>query len=299
MRRSYNIVIYLFAWILFPASVKAQDWIVPPGVTKALSPFVFTEETMKSGQGIYMANCRSCHGDPGKGNFITLNPPPPDPGREKMQKNSDGEIFFKIREGHGAMPSFKNILPVSSIWNVISFIRSFNPEYKQQVAPKMAMEGITKISLTTSKEKNKIETILTNENNKVIKPVSGEEIQLFAVRYFGNLPVDKIKTTDKKGAAVFDFPENIPGDSLGKVRIIARLADETKYGEVKADTFLKIGVATWKPALNEKRAMWNVNHKAPLWLLISYFTVLLSIWGFIFYVIYLLRRIYIAGKGEN
>ncbi len=246
-----------------------------------------------------MANCKSCHGDPGKGNSVALNPPPPDPGGEKMQRNSDGELLFKIREGHGAMPSFKNMLPISSIWNVVSYFRSFNKQYTQQVSPKPAKtsEGKTKIDLNWLKEKRQLTALLTNENNKVTKPVAGEEIQLFAVRYFGNLPVDKIKVTDKEGKAIFNFPEDIPGDSLGKIRLIARLADESKYGEIKTDTMLKIGMSTWRPPLNAQRAMWNIVQKAPLWLLISYITIVVSIWGFIFYVLYLLRVIYVIGKG--
>jgi len=276
---------------------SAQEWIVPPDQVKVLSPFPFKDETRKAGEGIYMTNCKSCHGDPGKGNSLALNPPPPDPGGEKMQKNSDGDLLYKIREGHGAMPSFKNVLPVSSIWNVISFFRSFNKQYTQQVSPKVGSAGQTKISLNWLKDKKQIITVVTNEYNKMIKPVSGEEIQLFIVRYFGNLAVDRIKVTDSEGKAAFVFPDDVPGDSLGKIRLLVRLADETKYGEIKADTMMKIGAPIWRPPLNEERAIWKIVQKTPLWLLISYVVIVLTIWGFIFYVLYLLRVIYVIGKG--
>ena len=78
-----------------------------------------------------------------------------------------------------------------------------------------------------------------------------------------------------------------------------KLSNETKYGEIKTDTVLLAGIPTWLPPLTQERAMWNVVQKAPLWLLITYFTAVLSIWGFIFYVLYLLRRIYLTGKQKQ
>ena len=290
------IILLLGCWFSSTGLVNAQEWVVPPDKAKVLSPFPFTDQTMKAGESIFMTDCKSCHGDPGKGNFIALNPPPPDPAQEKMQSNSDGALLFKIREGHGAMPSFKNTLPATSIWNVISFIRSFNSNYKQQVSSKTAIEGVTKIGLNWIKQGNKIEITVTNEINKIAKPVTGEEVQLSAVRYFGNLPIDKIKATDDEGTAVFSYPGDLKGDSLGNIKLVAQLADETKYGEVKTDTVLMMGVPTWKPPLNKDRSMWNIVQKTPLWLLISYVTIVLAIWGFIFYVLYLLRVIYVVGK---
>jgi mono/diheme cytochrome c family protein len=278
--RGIRIILLLTSWFLFPERVNAQEWTVPPDRAKVLSPFPFTDETKKAGETIFMTNCKSCHGDPGKGNFIALNPPPPDPAQEKMQRNRDGELLYKIREGHGAMPPFKNTLPGTSIWNVISYIRSFNPNYKQQVSSVAAAEGTAKIGLQWLKDENKIKLTVTNEINKVVKPLAGEEVQLSAIRYFGSLPLDKLQTTDNEGTAVFSYPTDLKGDSLGNIRLDARLADETKHGEVKADTLLKIGVATWKPPLNKDRSMWNIVQKAPLWLLISYITIVLAIWGF-------------------
>jgi hypothetical protein len=45
--------------------------------------------------------------------------------------------------------------------------------------------------------------------------------------------------------------------------------------------------------------MWNSNRKAPVWLIISYFGVVLSVWGFIFLVLFRLRTIYNEGEDEE
>ena len=194
-------VTILFLYVSF--NLMAQEWTVPPDRAKVLSQLPFNDDTRKAGEALFITNCKTCHGDPGKGNSIALSPRPPDPASDKLQKNTDGELFFKIREGRGPMPSFKNTLPTNSIWSIISYFRGFNKQYTQQVAPKEeVLAGKTKILFSWLKEKKQIETVLTNENNQIIKPLEGEEVQLLVVRHFGNLPIDKIKVTGRDGKAV-------------------------------------------------------------------------------------------------
>lgn len=130
------IFLYLVIFLLSSELLSAQVWKVPPSRAKDLSPFIFTDETRKAGEELYVANCQACHGDPGKGNVLMMVPAPPDITTKRMQRNTDGEMFYKITEGHKIMPPHKNILSAVEGWRVISYIRSFNPDYKQQVAPK-------------------------------------------------------------------------------------------------------------------------------------------------------------------
>ena len=97
----------------FAPRLSGQDWVVPENRKARLSPFAFSDETRIEGEKTYATNCLSCHGTPGKNNVINLVPPPPDPAADKVQKNLDGEIFYKIAEGRQQMPSFKNILRMS------------------------------------------------------------------------------------------------------------------------------------------------------------------------------------------
>ena len=100
------LLIQLSAFSLF-----AQEWVVPADKKGKLSPFAFTDETRKTGEALYNLNCKSCHGTPGMGNFqATLKPQPADPATDKIQHNIDGELFYKVTQGRGPMPSFKNSL---------------------------------------------------------------------------------------------------------------------------------------------------------------------------------------------
>src|ERR1035437_32184 len=133
--------LFLFVIVLISLRLSAQEWVVPAENGAKLSPFAFNDSTRKVGSELYILNCKSCHGDPGKNNVINLVPPPPDPASAKMQNNSDGALQFKVVQGRAPMPSFKNILSSSDIWRVISFVRSFNDKYVQEVEKKTGGAG--------------------------------------------------------------------------------------------------------------------------------------------------------------
>jgi mono/diheme cytochrome c family protein len=282
--------------------LSAQEWIVPSESSTKLSPFAFTDSVKKAGEVLYLTNCKSCHGDPGKNNPVKLVPPPPDPASDQMQKNTDGSIFYKLTAGRGPMPSFKNTLSATDLWRVISYIRSFNNKYVQEVAPTIgqgaALEQV-KILITRIKEKNQVQVAISSLKEKIRQPVANAEVKMFVKRYFGNLLIDEARTTDNQGIVLFSFPATLPGDADGNVQLVAKPSDETAFGEMKADTTLSIGVATYRPPLNEPRALWNVVQKAPIWLLLTYTLTVLVVWGLIGYVLLLVRSIYKSGTDKK
>ncbi len=292
MKRSY--LFFLFIG-LFVIRAPAQEWIVPAENGSKLSPFAFSDSTRMAGAVLYNLNCKSCHGDPGMNNVVKLVPLPPDPASAKMQGNSDGAIFYKAAEGRGTMPSFKNTLTASDTWRIISFIRGFNENYVQEIAKKLAPGASfeqVKLSLVWMQENNIIQVAVSALKDRVRQPVAGAELKLFVKKYFGNLPVGEVQTTDNKGIALFHIPKSLPGDSAGIVRLLAKAVDETAFGEAKADTSMAIGVPVYRPPLNQERALWNVGRKTPFWLLFTYFVCVLAVWGFIFYVMLQLRVLY-------
>ena len=277
-----------------------SPWEVPADRNAKLSTAAFTEQNQTSGRDLYQTNCKSCHGDPGKNNPIKLVPQPPDPSSTQMQQNSDGALHFKISEGRGPMPSFKNVLSSVDIWNVIAFLRSSNTDYKQQVAvrPTFGGEVFDKVELKLiwDAAKNVVIAQLTGAKGGLVKPMAGLEVKLFAKRYFGNLVIDKPSDTDAEGKVSFTFPKNLPGDGSGNVVLIAQLSNEELFGLVKTESKMAIGVPTNRPPLNEQRALWNVVQKTPIWLLITYLASVLVVWGFIFYVMLQLRAIFKMGE---
>jgi mono/diheme cytochrome c family protein len=283
--------------------VRSQDWDVPQDRSEILATFEFTDSVRTAGEGIYLLNCKSCHGDPGKGNYQALNPIPGDPASDKIQVNSDGALYYKISEGRGLMPSFKRILSPDDIWSVISYIRSFNPGYTQAVSMASQLSNMKwseiKILVDLVEEDHKLIARLTGLEGDKWTPVPGTELSLTAKRYFGMIALDNPKISDEKGMAIFEVPDDLPGDSLGLVQLTVKLTDIELFGDIKKDTVLNIGTATLLPPLNSQRAMWNINRKAPVWLILAYTGVVLTVWGFIFYVLFRLRAIHKEGEDEE
>jgi hypothetical protein len=288
---------------LLTFSLFAQDWQVPSDKKGKLSPFSFNDETRKAGERLYTINCMSCHGTPGKGNFITLVPPSGDPATEKIQHNTDGEIFYKVTSGRGPMPSFRNALSANDIWKVISFLRSFNKDYVQSVMPVIksaAYPGsVLSISLILDKAKNTILMKVTATGEKSTIPVKDAGVKVYVKRTFGLLPLDEEKVTDAEGLASFNIPEGLPGDTAGNVYLTAGFVDEDLFGAITTDTVLQAGTVTVPESLLKNRAMWNTVRKAPIWIILTYGIGVIGVWGFIIFVLLKLRDIFIAGKYLN
>lgn len=295
--------LFLVLIVLITLRLSAQEWVAPAEEAGKLSPFAFNDSTRKVGADLYNTNCKSCHGDPGKNNVINLVPAPPDIASVKMQTNTDGSIHYKLVQGKGTMPAFKNTISSGDLWRVISYIRSFNEKYVQVIDTKTNMAGTAasnvRILVSWVKEKNQVQMDITGMRDHKTIPVAGAEVKLFAKRFFGNLLIDEARNTDAQGIALFNFPKDLPGDSTGFVQLLAKLSDESAYGEAKADTSLAIGVPTYRPPLNEQRSMWNVVQKTPIWLLLAYTFTVLAVWGFIFYVLLQIRAIYKAGERKE
>jgi mono/diheme cytochrome c family protein len=113
--------------VLGAVSVMAAEppWTAPAaekGIKNPLSPGAGAQEGKKA----YDANCVVCHGSGGKGDGpvgTALNPKPSNLTAKGVQVQSDGELFWKISTGRGAMPSWQT-LPQKERWSLVQFIRT-------------------------------------------------------------------------------------------------------------------------------------------------------------------------------
>jgi mono/diheme cytochrome c family protein len=295
-----KLIIISFIIIQFVPSLHGQEWVVPENRKSRLSPFPFTDDSRKKGETSYTVNCVSCHGNPGKGNIIDLVPPPPDPATEKVQKNNDGEIYYKIAEGRLQMPAFKNVLTSNEIWNLVAYIRSFNRSYKQSVMPVITSAAYPgadiKINLAYIPAEAVVEVRAVAVKEAIAVPVVNAAVKLFIFRTFGMLPVGEEQITDNEGIAKFNLSENTPGDTSGNLRLSAKFSDEDVFGAFSRDTILMAGNKTFPVSLVAERAMWNRASKAPVWIIVTFTGGLLAVWSFILLIMLKLRDLYIIGS---
>jgi hypothetical protein len=290
-RISTIIIVSFFCLQLF-----AQDWNIPVDKKAKNSYIPFTGVTAKDGETLFTKNCMSCHGNPGKNNSLkSLKPIPPDLAGTITQKRTDGDLFYILTTGRVIMPSFKNVLSEDQRWELISYIRTFNKSYVQTLSKFDPHKSkLVKIEMTFDKNTHLIRVlaVATEKTGTVI--LKDDEVELFANRYFGRLRIDKSLRTNNEGIAFFKFPNDLPGDKAGNIHLIAKISDEN-YGEVEYKNQLKIGIPTDKPGLTDKRAIWNVLVKAPVWLIITYTSCVLFFGLFLLYILYSLWKLKKAG----
>lgn len=300
LRKNINlkVSVTLIITALFCVNTIAQNnWNVPEDKKLKNSYIKFDAASASQGEAIYTKNCASCHGNPGKNNSLkSLNPVPPDLSSAKTQQLTDGELFYILSTGRSLMPSFKNVLSEDERWKTISYIRSFNKGYVQTVSKFDPNKSkLVKIDIKYDVATHKMHVVAVANEKSGVVALKDAEIALFATRYFGRLQIDKSIRTDKDGVANFVFPKDLPGDKKGIVELVVKVNDEN-YGEIEYLKKMNIGIPTDKPALNEKRAIWNIMAKAPIWIIALYSFGILCFGLIMLYILYNLRKLFKSGK---
>jgi mono/diheme cytochrome c family protein len=285
---------------LFGLNLFAASWDVPADKKSKNSFIKFNDASSKEGEVLYNKNCASCHGNPSKGNVLkSLKPIPPDLASAGTQQLTDGELFYILNTGRGLMPTFKNVLSENDRWKVISYIRSFNKKYVQVLSnTDPSKSELVKVSMNYDSKTNKVSVKVVAKEKTGTIVLKDAEVLLFAKRYFGKLQLDKGAHTNNEGVACFEYAKDLPGDKTGNVELIAKVNDE-KYGELESSSKFKIGIPTDKPALTEKRAIWNVLVKAPIWLIITYTSGVLVFVAFLLYLVFNLLDFWKKGKAKD
>jgi mono/diheme cytochrome c family protein len=101
-------------------------WTAPDAEKAKKNPLPNDTQVIEQGAKVAQLNCAPCHGPKGKGDgpaAVALNPKPADWTAAPVQSETDGELFWKISSGRGAMPPWRH-LPEHERWAVVRYIRS-------------------------------------------------------------------------------------------------------------------------------------------------------------------------------
>jgi len=127
--RMATAAVALAAGLAFGAVAWAQgEWKAPPEAHSLKNPIAkFDAKAKADAKNIVETNCVPCHGVTGKGDGPAAAAlPPPKPANwtgDAVPKQTDGEIFWKITNGRGAMPPWKH-LPDNERWEIVNYIRT-------------------------------------------------------------------------------------------------------------------------------------------------------------------------------
>jgi len=99
--------------------------------TRVVNPLSSSDDLLAKGKSIYGVACLPCHGEKGKGDgpaaaSLKRDDKPILPAalaNPAIQQQSDGSMFWKIKEGRSPMPSWKAALADEQIWMTILYLR--------------------------------------------------------------------------------------------------------------------------------------------------------------------------------
>jgi len=284
-------VLFIF---VYSFSLNAQ-WNITEDVLNMEMPDDASYKTVKLGKDLYMLNCASCHGTPGEGNNIAAIKATDLGTLDFQNSNTPGSVFYKIKEGMGAMPSFKDKLNDDEKWNIVHYIKSFDKKFLITGEKIQSYKGTIDLKSDDDTKKLFANISVKDKDNNAIANES-VEVVFFVERIFGDLPIGDPVATDDLGTASIEFPDHIPGDDKGKVKILASFKDTDMYGNNSDSLELNWGEPVHYEDPTKERTLWGFGHRVPLWLLFTYIFITGTVWLGIFYVIFNLLKLKKAGK---
>ena len=143
-------------WVA-PEETKANQSIYEPGDVDAI----------EKGKALFATICFLCHGDQGKGDGLqapALSKQPADLNSEIVQKQTDGELFWKITNGNEVMLPFASFTEEER-WQLISYIRAM-PELFGEGESEDADKPIEAVAAEENPPENDVAFIqsLVNQN---------------------------------------------------------------------------------------------------------------------------------------
>lgn len=127
--------------------------------------------------------------------------------------------------------------------------------------------------------------------------LSGETVLLYVPRLFSLLKIGEV-ALDEKGLGSFEFPDDIVGDTLGNLNIIAKIEENERYGNVQGISTINWGVPKqYYKAEVPSRELWTPI--APMWMIITLIIMLTGVWAHYAYAVWELVMIKFSSNKDK
>jgi len=103
-------------------------WMAPAREQNRANPIEATAASIKKGSQLYHQKCVSCHGPNAEGDGMAgmMLEPKPANLRAMVGQHPDGDFAWKIREGRGPMPAWKDQLSDQQVWHLVNYIQNLD-----------------------------------------------------------------------------------------------------------------------------------------------------------------------------
>jgi hypothetical protein len=141
----------------------------------------------------------------------------------------------------------------------------------------------------------KILTVQANEYNPdgEMVPVEELDITIGVQRLYSVLSIDDVET-DEDGVGILEFPDDIPGDSIGMITLVATIDEHDYFGTVTKSQSVNWGNPVSYEVKPLPRQLFS--DEAPLWMIIGVFIAIVGAWYHFFLSIFKLYKLKKAGE---
>ena len=185
-----------------------------------------------------------------------------------IETDTEGEAVLQIESGY---PLTRN----ENGYAELNFVFSGNDTLRKASRDLEFKDLILK---PTFKEEDSVKIIRISayEDSAGVKlPVPEIKINIGVRRLLSVLNLATIETR-KNGVAEFEFPNDIPGDSIGNLQILIKIDDDRDFGTVISKSNVKWGTIVDYNNPGNGRSLFG--DEAPLWMIIAVFIVLGGAW---------------------
>lgn len=150
-------------------------------------------------------------------------------------------------------------------------------------------DGIRSITVTVQKH-----------NGTEWVPAAEVEMKIGIQRLGGVLTAgeEETYTTDSSGTVTVEVKnDSLPGDAKGNILLAVKVDDNETYGNLLVGQAAPWGVKTVADdSFFSKRTLWSTRYRTPFWLLFLAYTIVLSVWSTLIYLLFQLVKIKKIGK---
>ncbi|MFN8257195.1 MAG: hypothetical protein U0W24_15985 [Bacteroidales bacterium] len=198
-----------------------------------------------------------------------------------VKTDNKGIAVFKIGSNQNLTPDKEGFYIFKAVFDGSSAFESAEEELK-----------VKDINISLSFTEDSIKYININAFeliNGEETPVEGPTVNLYVQRSLGLLKIKNQTLTS--GTAQFEFPSDLPGDSVGNLTLIVKIEEDENFGTVEKSEVKKWGIPFLVEAKKKARELWSPD--APLWMSV---TLLILIFAVVIHYLIIFYKLYAINK---
>jgi hypothetical protein len=212
----------------------------------------------------------------------------------KVMTDSDGKAKALIP------PRLKQLWDASTTHKFIAVTEGTSKEEETTTELEISKAKIL-IDTSTADSVRTVEVQFMRWENESWQPAKGVEVKIGVERLGGELKIgdEETYTTDSLGSVAAEFKlDSLAGDEKGNLKLMAKVEDDDKYASLSVEKVVPWGIRVVRGTNFGERALWAARGRAPIWLMLMAYSIIVAVWSVIVYLIFRIVRISKLGRSD-